>query len=151
MTYDNRYPWMTPVDGRPLPGMSSTDAARVRRWAGQIQSRTGLKPFYNSNFKNVLFALGDEPFGGPITVPVYQGNAVREVQPQEIDDACSAIGLARLSRAEKDRIAARNAQLAQWERDEKSNKHCDERRPGALDYARYRDQKRRGVGKVIAT
>jgi hypothetical protein len=151
MTYDRRYPWMTPVDGRPLPNVSHGDAMHIRWWAGQIAARTGLKPFYNSNFRNVLFALGNEPHGGPVAIDaVHRDGTFKTICVQDIDDACKLIGMGRLKRAEKAKIAAAAKQREQWEKNDKTDAFLAERRPDAEYYAGFLDRKRRGVDKVTA-
>lgn len=151
MCYDKRYPWMTPVDGRPLPNVSAGDAMHIRWWAGQIASRTGLKPFYNANFRNVLFALTNEPFGGPVAIDaVHRDGTFKKVTVTDIDDACKLIGMGRIKREEKAKVASKNKQLEQWKKNDKIESHLAERRPDAEYYAGYLDRKRRGVAKVTA-
>lgn len=149
-TYDRRYPWMFPVDGRALPRIAREDVTRIHRWASQIASRTGLKPFYNASLGNVLFAVGSEPFGGPITVPVFQNHRVREVPSHEIDDMVRLAARGRMSRAQKDKVLSRNKQLGEWERNDKIEAKLAERRPDAVSYAGFLDRERRGVQKVSA-
>jgi len=108
-TYDRRYPWMFPVDGRALPRIAREDVTRIHRWASQIASRTGLKPFYNASLGNVLFAVGSEPFGGPITVPVFQNHRVREVPSHEIDDMVAEQAAWRVGAERQDRSKAGRA------------------------------------------
>ena len=150
-TYDRRYPWMFPVDGRALPRIAREDAARIARWAGQIASRTGLKPFYNANLGNVLFAVGMEPFGGPITVPVFQNHRVRDVPSHEIDDMVMLAARARMSRSQKDKVLSRNKQLGEWQKADKIESTLAERRPDAVSYAGFLDRERRGVSKKVVT
>lgn len=149
-TFDNRYPWMFPLDGRALPHIAPVDAKYIRAWATKIASRTGLHAFYNAGLGNVLFALSNEPFGGPITVPVFANRQVRKVSDTEIDDMVRMAGMARLKREAKDRIMAHNKQLEEWEKNDKTNALLAERRPDAISYAGFLDRKRRGVAKVHA-
>lgn len=149
-TFDRRYPHMFPLDGRALPHISAPDAKKIRGWASRIASRTGLKAFYNARLGNVLFSLTDEPFGGPITVPVFKNHQIRTVSETEIDDMVRMAGMARMSRAQKDKILAHNKQLESWEKEDKTNALLAERRPDAISYAAFRDRKRRGVEKVHA-
>jgi len=153
---------MAPLDGRPVGPLwvhgrpafwlaphEEREAVRIGR---AVQRRTGLHPFLNLQTGGIFFSLTDTPEGGPIEAPFKRrGKPASRYSDSDIDDMCLAIGMARQSRKDKDRIAARNAQFEEWRRQERLDKDAADRRPDTLSYAGFLDRRRRGVAKVIGT
>lgn len=143
--YDRRFPHMHPIDGRPMPGCESE--ASVRNFARAVASRTGTYPFWNSNTLAVFFSITNTPDVGPMAVNMAQIKRGGSV----VDDAVSYINRGKMSRADKDRIAASNQQKESWRKQDEMASMLEERRPDAIDYAEYLDKRRRGVGNVSVT
>lgn len=146
-TMSDTYPNIFRIDD--APGVSVWHRKRLRRVANVITRRTGLFCSYNSHNKSLLFHLNAEPIGGPLRLPAFHPDGAEVVYSDgAIDDAVRFICLGRMSRSEKDRIAAKDKQIETWEHQDRIEKRLDERRPDAISYATYLDQKRRGVQKV---
>lgn len=133
------------------PGLSVWHRSRMRRVVESICRRTGINVSFNTRDNSYLFHWEHEPFGGPLSLKAFHPDgSERFYSDNDIDDAVRFVGMCKVGRATKDRWAAQHKQKDKWERDEATEKHLDERRPGAKDYARFIDQKRRGVGKIIS-
>lgn len=144
MCYDHRYPFMFPVDGV-MPGIDPVRAKGIRRTAREISGRVpGLRGFYNARLGNILFCYGAEPAGGPLALEP------RPYASHEIDTVVEFAQMGRASRAEKDHIAAKNAEREKWAQADHMESRLAERRPDALSYAGFRDRKRRGVEKMVS-
>lgn len=124
---------------------------KMRTVASQIGRRTGLRCSYNAFDKTMFFHYTPEPDSGPLSLPVFDGNVSKTYSSTDIDDAVRYVNYGKMSRSQKDRIASQQKQMEQWEQQDKRNRFLAERRPDAEDFARFLDQKRRGVGKVIST
>lgn len=142
--YDRRYPMMFPLDGREIPRLPSHMRANVLKAGNEIARRTGARAFYNAAQGSILFVYGDEPHGGPMALPITD----ILISQSDIDSAVEYIGMGKMARREKDRIAEKNRVADEHRHAKRTEKHLAERRPDAMSYARFLDEKRRGVQKL---
>lgn len=134
MSYDNRYIGIEPLDRCAI--------GPIRKGCAEIARRTGTRPFYNRFSRKVIFVYGDEPAGGPLSLPVLDGRAM---EPHAIDLAVEWVQMGKVDRREKDRIAARNERHEADEKESAKAKFQDDRRPDAVSYAQRLDRRRRGT------
>lgn len=147
--YDSRFPWMTPVDGRPLPGLSLDDARSALRVALSVCSRTGTRCFYNTVTGKLLFVYGNDPDGGPLQVPFRRLDGIEKYTTTSTDAMVEYIRLGLLARREKDRIAEQNDRAEKQEKEKLGQKFRDDVRSDVLSYAAFLDRRRRGVASHI--
>lgn len=147
--FDTRYPHMFRVAH--APGIAPDHRRRLERIADSVCRRTGIRCSYNAKFQRLFFHWTAEPDSGPLGLPVFGENGEEaRYDDNQIDDAVRWIQYGRIGRDRKERIAADQKQREQWERDDAINRRLEDRRPTALDRARFLDQRRRGVSKVIS-
>lgn len=148
--YDSRYPHMHRIAS--APGVDPQHRSRLVKIADAICRRTGIRCSYNAFNERLFFHYTPEPDSGPFALPVFDqdGHPIR-YSDNDIDDAVRYIQYGKMSRSQKDKIGRQKEQMDRWTWEDKMNRHLDERRPSGVDYARYLDQKRRGVSKVIST
>jgi hypothetical protein len=128
----------------------------TRRKVAEVESRTGTNAIIHTKSGRITFRYGDS-LGGPLGVSIQEVQrwplAFDPENPDRaisVDDAVRYIQMGKLSRAEKDAMAARA------ENNEKSEQRSFEDRvlesvtPVALDYVAHNDRARRGVQKVSA-
>lgn len=133
------------------PNVSWSHRIHLRRVGNAIARRTGLFCSFNKVNNSLLFHQGPEPFGGPLSLPVFHPDRhERRYSDPDIDLAVETVGICRVGRKAKDVWAAKQKQRDAWEKKSATDKYLDDVRPGATDYARYLDQRRRGVGKLIS-
>ena len=150
MSYDSRYPHLTPVDGRPLPGLSMSDKAAAERIANHVGSRTQTRCFFNCLTGKLLFVYGTEPVGGPLSISFKPiGQDAINYDTGRLEAMVEYIRLGRMSPEEKDRIAKQNERAEQQEREALGQKFRDDVRSDVLGYAAFLDQRRRGTQKLI--
>jgi hypothetical protein len=135
------------------PGLSPEHRRRLVRLAETVCRRTGIRCSYNAKFNRLLFHWTVEPDSGPLGLPAFSGDTGAEARYSDIDidDAVRWIQYGKIDRSKKEQIAAANKQREDWDKNDAVNKRLEDRRPSALDRARFLDQKRRGVQKIIAT
>lgn len=131
---DNRFPnLLRPSD---IPNRDvrviAVNAAR------SIVNRTNIGCLYDVEEGEFYFYLPhDIRCGLAIHFPIQDGGRLIRPTPSDIDDIVRLIGMSRASAAEKDKIAAQNAQKEEWKNQDQMNNHLAERRPDALQRAEY--------------
>lgn len=148
-THDRRFPHLYPA-GSSLPGMSACDQKHVWRVGEAVTRRTGLRCFYNARLGKLTWCLHGAADGGPLGVPMIANGRVRRYEDHEIDDMVRWIGMGRLSRAQKDRIAAGREASEKSEAEQAQGRFSDGNRKNATDMAGFLDRRRRGVATVIS-
>lgn len=133
------------------PYVSWSHRAHLKKTADNICRRTGLYCSFNRANSSLLFHTTPEPFGGPLSLRAYHPDGLeKRYSDIDIDDAVRFVGVCRVGRAVKDKWADKQKQRDKWEYNDYHENHLADRRPGATDYARFLDQRRRGVGKLIS-
>jgi len=134
---------MIPLRDAPHGARSAVRAAEA------IVRRTGMHATYNTLNKSVLIHNRESPDFGPMRIDAYKPDgSERRWTDCDIDKAVQHIQLCRVPKEQKDRWAARAEQNKQYTEKTQREKHMDDVRPGALDYADFLDKKRRGAQKV---
>ncbi len=139
------YPFMDPVDGRVLTGLSREKSAEVSAVCKAVTGRTGTKASFNVVARRVLFHYGDEPFGGPLAIELFKMANTTAC----IDGMVGWINLGKMSRDAKDRIAAENERAEKQNWEAMGQKFREDIRVDASKHAAFLDRKRRGVGTLV--
>lgn len=150
--YDSRWPHMTPIDSRPLPGLDIFECADALRQANAVAKRTQTKPFYNAQTGGIFFARGQTPQAGPFEMPFKSVDGfVHKREQHELDTVVNYINLSLVPDREKERWTAQHERRAELERENETKRHLDERQKDAESYATYLSRKRRGVETKVVT
>lgn len=147
--YDNRFPFMIPVDGRPIPGCSELERVALVRLCDILRRRTGLHPFLNTRTGRVLLSVTTCPEGGPVAIPWKNGTTVKKYENHDIDDVVSYVNMGKMSRRDKDAISAKNKAAQEHAKTKHVERMHEERLPDVKDHLSFLDESRRGVRKTI--
>jgi hypothetical protein len=149
MGYDSRFPHMFRV--KDAPGLSTQHRATLSRAASAVCTRvSGLRCSYDARTESLFFHYGDAPEVGPMRLPAFNGDNPARIESHDIDAAVRFINYGRIPRTVKDRIDRNRKASEKHEHEVATAQFLDERRPSAIDYAAFKDRKRRGTHKVIA-
>lgn len=142
------YEHMRPIESAPV---DSVDRKRLGRIARAICGRTGLHCHYNCFDKSLFFHYTPEPDSGPLRLPVFNyDGSMRIWSDIEIENAVRYVQYGKMKRSMKDREADKHRKNQEYEHLIATEKHLDERRPGARDRMAFRQQTRNGLRKVIS-
>lgn len=149
MGYDNRFPHMFRVQH--APGLCAWERQEALRVARTICGRCLIRCSYNAITGGLFFHYTPEPDSGPFEMSFKPiGEEGRRVADSEIDDVVRLIQYGKASRRDKERWGAKAQQVKEDEKARDKERFKDERRPAVLDYAAFKDKKRRGVSKLIS-
>lgn len=159
MGYDSRFPHMHRVHD--APGVDASHRAMLVETAARVCNRVpGLRCSYDAHTASLFFhyptldkVTGVWDYGpnsGPMRLPAFTGDRPARYESHDIDAAVAFINYGRIDRTVKDRIERNRKADEQHKHEADTDRLLDERRPTALDYADFRDRKRRGTSKVIA-
>lgn len=149
MSFDNRYPHLYRIGQ--APGLSASEKRTAESYAKRIGDSTGLSCAYNAK-TGALFFYYRSPHGGPFAMPFkdLETGLVTKYDDHEVGDYIIVAKLGQLTPEEKEEIAERNRKHQSYQRRVAVEKHTEERAPDMLDYASFRDKKRRGTTKVVS-
>lgn len=102
----SRYPSITPVDGRPITGLTPRMVQTLLRAAKEIRRRTGYSMWYNRNLRTAVYCMGIDPARGCAQMePVFNRNTF---SPPDVRRMCRILHkTARQSASDHDRVLAR--------------------------------------------
>jgi hypothetical protein len=147
-TYHSEYPFMYPIE-RPVPALSPWELADARRIGRAVASRTGTRCFYNAAKGRLMWVYGAEPGGGPLAVDFKRRDGGSyHYHAGDIDDMVGYINRGKISRREKDRIAANDAAAEASDKEQQQGRSFDKDRREIENYADFLDKKRRGTGTL---
>lgn len=153
MTIDNRFPWMCRLAHAPGSGpfaLSPQERSWAERFADEVCRRTFTSCVYNARTGGLFFYRGNMD-RGVYEFPFKPADECAErLTGRDLDDCVSLINSSRLSREQKDRIAAANEKSIASDRESFIDRQLDDVRPEAERYAVHLDQRRRGVQRVSA-
>lgn len=146
--FDNRYPWLTRIQHAPL---SSSEKRMAQAIAKRLKDNTGLDTCFNTRTGD-LFCYYRSPHGGPFSIPFYdrETRTCRRYDDSEIGDYIVLAKYGQMDPDEKAAIAERNQREEEYQHQIKKEKLFEERTPDTLDYADFKDKKRRGTNKVVS-
>lgn len=150
MTYDNRWPMMFPLDGRPIPDLSSDAFAHAQEIGKSVTERTFTKAFYNAATGKILFTYGSEPDGGPLQIHFRLPGGCAKYGPSQMSDMVEYIKLGTVPRAVKDKWAEMEKKEDEYQKEQARLRFSEETRKNAEDYAAFLSRRRRGMAKVIS-
>ena len=141
---------MVPVDGRPLPGLTAQENVEARRIAHAVGGRTQTRCFYNIVSGKLLFCYDAEPHGGPLLIAFKNKDGTTKRHTELIDDYVSYINYGKMPRRAKDKMLDDQEMSRKNDETEARGRFSEENRKDFIDYAEFRQRKRRGTDKVFA-
>lgn len=115
-----------------------------------VARRTGTNCYFNILTGRLLWVYGEEPHGGPLSVEFRRPEGCRRYADHEIDDMVLYIGMGKIGRRAKDRIAEKQKIAEAGQQEQEHGRFLEGNRKNAEDYAAHLSRKRRGVATVIA-
>lgn len=107
----SKYPFVTQIDGRHIPGVPVSHAKAMTEACARVRKRTGYRAVYNARRGSVIFMATDHmEVGGAAEEFVYERE---RFLPINVDQTCR-----RLARAKRS-YEAKKAQVAKIEREHK--------------------------------
>lgn len=108
--HDDRFPFMVPLDGRNVPGLSASEFAEVLAYAKALESRHNVRAWFNSNNGHIMLTWRDLTITDVIRQIPYKppGQPRLRLRGRTLRDTHEWLHLAQRPRWVKDHIDAKN-------------------------------------------
>ena len=146
MAYDSRFPFMIPLDGRPVTGVGAIELARIVRVGKTIARRTQTNPFFDLQTGSIFFARGEVPNMGVHRVPVIDAKLPED---HEVDNIVSYMNLSMVPNHVKEQWEKGHEHRNKHDKVEKKMRAIEDRTHEIEDYAAHVSRRRRGTQTVV--